>query len=106
APAASPSAGEAPVGVAEAPAHPDVHRFSIGRFEAVALRDGGLAFPNDGKTVGIGQAPDEVGALLRAAGEPVDTLRLSIQALLVRAGDRVVLLDAGMGESASADAGR
>lgn len=106
-PATAEPAAEAAAGSTfEAPMQQDVHRFSIGRFEAFALKDGRLAFPNDGETIGIGRSPDEVGALLRAAGEPVDMLHLSIQVLLVKAGDRVVLFDAGAGDAEAADAGR
>lgn len=83
-----------------------VHRFGIGQLEAIVLKDGDLAFPNDGSTIGLGRSPDEVGALLEAAGEPVDMLHLSIQVLLVKAADRVMLFDAGAGPVESADAGR
>ncbi|WP_202845140.1 MBL fold metallo-hydrolase [Luteimonas saliphila] len=87
-------------------AHPDVHRFSIGQHEAMVLRDGDIRLPNDGSIVAQGVPKAETDALLDAAGQPTDTLRLDIQALLVRAGDRVVLFDTGAGNASFADAGR
>jgi glyoxylase-like metal-dependent hydrolase (beta-lactamase superfamily II) len=95
-----------PAGKAEAPgapkaaappAAPDIHRFRIGQLEAVALKDGGMALPaNDAK-----QSPwtntAEVSALLTAAGQADGQIHLSIQPLLVRDGDRVVLIDTGAG---------
>ncbi|MGO3127997.1 MAG: MBL fold metallo-hydrolase [Luteimonas sp.] len=84
----------------------DVHRFSIGSLDATVLRDGDIRFPNDGKTIGIGAPRAEVDALLTKAGEPTDIVHLSVQALLVRSGDRVLLFDTGAGDADFADAGR
>ncbi|HET6629919.1 MAG TPA: MBL fold metallo-hydrolase [Woeseiaceae bacterium] len=75
----------------------DVYRFTIGDFDAVALRDGGLEVPNDGKVFAIDRSPEDVAALLTAAGLPSDHLSLSIQPLLVRTADRVLLFDTGAG---------
>jgi len=84
----------------------DVHRFNIGSLEAVVLRDGDIRFPNDGKTLGVGAPKAELDALLAKAGAPTDTVHLSVQALLVRSGDRVLLFDTGAGDADFADAGR
>ena len=84
----------------------DVHRFKIGTLDAAVLRDGDIRFPNDGKTLGVGAPKAEVDALLTKAGEPTDTVHLSVQALLVRSGDRVLLFDTGAGDADFADAGR
>lgn len=93
---------------AETPAtSPDVQRFRVGSLELVALRDGGLTgLPNDNTVLAVGQTPEEVSALLTAAGLPGNTLDLSIQPLLVRDGQRLVLLDAGGGASMGATAGK
>lgn len=85
---------------------PDVHPFTIGALQAVALRDGDITLPNDGSIVAMGEAKAEVDALLEAAGEPTDPLRLAIQGLLVQAGERVVLFDTGAGAAEWADGGR
>jgi len=84
----------------------DVHRFNIGTLQAAVLRDGDIRFPNDGKTLGVGAPKAELDALLATAGEPTDTVRLGVQALLVRSGDRVLLFDTGAGNADFADAGR
>jgi glyoxylase-like metal-dependent hydrolase (beta-lactamase superfamily II) len=70
------------------------------------LRDGDITLPNDGSIIAMGQPKAEVDALLTAAGEPADPLRLAIQALLVEAGERVVLFDTGAGAAEWADGGR
>lgn len=88
------------------PASPDVYRFKIGALDAAALKDGDLQLPNDGKTVGVGQPPEAVGDLLAAAGLPRDRLDFSIQPLLVRAGERVLLFDTGAAAATFAKAGR
>jgi glyoxylase-like metal-dependent hydrolase (beta-lactamase superfamily II) len=63
----------------------------------MALRDGGMELPNDNKQIAMGRTPEEVAALLSAAGQPADKLALSIQPLLVQMKDRVLLFDAGAG---------
>jgi len=83
----------------------DAGTFAIGNLSAIALRDGALAFPNDNKVFGIGLTPGDVAAVLDAAGAPTDTLHLSIQPLLVKAADRVLLFDTGAGASFGADGG-
>jgi glyoxylase-like metal-dependent hydrolase (beta-lactamase superfamily II) len=75
-----------------------VQRFFIGELEAHALSDGHLEVPNDGQLLGLGRPPAEIGAVLAAAGLPTGTIRLDIQCLLVKAGDRVILFDVGTGD--------
>jgi glyoxylase-like metal-dependent hydrolase (beta-lactamase superfamily II) len=89
------------------PAQPSgrAERFQIGDLEAYVLEDGHLVFPNDGQLLGFGRPPSETAELLAAAGLPRDTIRLDIQGLLVKARDRVILFDSGLGDFASADAG-
>ncbi len=73
-----------------------VHAFKIGDLEAIALQDGLLTMPNDGKVLGMGHV-EETGDLLAAAGLSRDEFQLSIQPLLVKAGGRVLLFDTGAG---------
>lgn len=87
APAPSPAPAVAPV--------PDTYAFRIGQLEAVALRDGALTFPVGGQDIPWKNA--EVSSLLRASGVTDDTVHLSIQPLLVKDGDRIVLIDTGAG---------
>ena len=92
APAPAPAAESAP-----APKPANVHSFRIGELAAMALLDGGLEVPNDNKAIGVGRTPEEVAALLSAAGQPADKLQLSVQPLLVKSADRVLLFDTGAG---------
>ncbi|HKQ16875.1 MAG TPA: MBL fold metallo-hydrolase [Steroidobacteraceae bacterium] len=84
----------------------DARTFAIGDFSAMALRDGTLSLPNDNKVFGVGQKPEEVAAVLSAAGLPADHLELSLQPLLVRTADRVMLFDTGAGGNMGATAGK
>lgn len=106
APAALPATAPAASDAATAADTASVFRFKIGALDAVALKDGDIDAANDGKTFGVGQPADAVAALLKAAGQPADTLHLSIQPLLVRSGDRVLLFDTGAADASFARAGR
>jgi glyoxylase-like metal-dependent hydrolase (beta-lactamase superfamily II) len=101
------AATPAPAPVAEAPpASKNVKTFMIGELSATALRDGGIELPNDNKVFGAGHTPAEVAALLSAAGLATDKLQLSIQPLLVKSQDRVLLFDTGAGANFGAGAGQ
>ena len=91
---------------AASPGSEDIARFTIGDLPAVALHDGTLNFPNDNAIFGVGRTPGEVAAVLEAAGAPVDSLHLSIQPLLVKTNDRVLLFDTGAGTNLGPGAGR
>lgn len=103
-----PAASEPPATSAPAPAaaSEDVRTFAIGSFTGVALRDGALTFPNDTRIFGVGRTVEEVSALLTAAALPTNELRLSLQPLLVKTGNRVLLFDAGAGHHMGDSGGR
>jgi glyoxylase-like metal-dependent hydrolase (beta-lactamase superfamily II) len=84
---------------AAAPATPiaQFQAFKIGRYSAVALKDGTLEMPVDGKSFVLGQSNESVGAVLKEGGAPTDHFEFSIQPLLVHAGKRVLLFDTGVG---------
>jgi glyoxylase-like metal-dependent hydrolase (beta-lactamase superfamily II) len=71
--------------------------FKIGSYRAVALKDGSLEMPVDGKSFVLGQPNEAVGAVLKEGGAPADHFEFSIQPLLVHAGEHVLLFDAGVG---------
>lgn len=87
---------EAPAAPAAAAAAPDIHAFRIGGIEAVALKDGDLNIPTAVADNPWGRAA-EVAPLLAAAGQTDGNIHLSIQPLLVKTGDRIVLIDTGAG---------
>jgi glyoxylase-like metal-dependent hydrolase (beta-lactamase superfamily II) len=71
--------------------------FNIGSYRAVALKDGELEVPVDGKSFVVGQPNEVVSAVLKAGGAPADHFEFSIQPLLVHAGVHVLLFDTGAG---------
>lgn len=75
-------------------ASPDVHAFMIGALQAVALKDGELNLANTAEMSPWADTAG-VGGVLRAAGGANDSIHLSIQPLLIRDGDRLLLIDAG-----------
>jgi glyoxylase-like metal-dependent hydrolase (beta-lactamase superfamily II) len=88
-----------PEAKAEAPAvaaSDAVHPFRIGTLDAWSLKDGTLVMPAGGADVPWKDA-GAVTAALTAAGQPADAIPLSIQPLLIRDGDRLVLIDTGAG---------
>jgi glyoxylase-like metal-dependent hydrolase (beta-lactamase superfamily II) len=72
--------------------------FKIGSYSAVALKDGGIVAPVDGKSFIVGQPNEAVSAVLKAGGAPADHFEFSIQPLLVHAGTHVLLFDTGAGK--------
>ncbi len=80
-------------------------RVQIGTLEAYALLDGVIVVPNDGELLGYGHPPGETAQILAAAGLPRDSIRLDVQCLLVKTGDRVILFDTGTGDPAVAHTG-
>jgi len=96
-----------PAATVAAPAHQaeSVKNFAVGELSATALRDGGLDFPNDAKTLGVGRTAEEIAALLAASGAPTDKLSLSIQPLLVKTADKVLLFDTGAGTNMGSNGG-
>jgi glyoxylase-like metal-dependent hydrolase (beta-lactamase superfamily II) len=81
-------------------APPAAHSFTVGKLKLTALRDAQFVIPNDGKTFGVGTDTGAMGDLLRASGAPTDRITLSVDALLVRAGHRLLLIDTGLGPKA------
>jgi len=76
---------------------PAARSFHVGSLSLTALHDAQIIVANDGKTFGLGVSTSEVGNVLRAAGAPPDRITLSANALLVRTGGRLLLIDTGLG---------
>lgn len=71
--------------------------FAVGALKLTALQDMKFVMPNDGKVVGMNAGPEAVAAALKGASLPTDRVSLSVSALLFRTGNRVVLIDSGLG---------
>lgn len=76
---------------------PQAKSFKLGSLDIVALHDAQFVQPNDSKIFGLDHSPAEVAALLSAAGAPTDTVTLSVDALLVKSGKHIILIDTGVG---------
>ena len=77
---------------------PDVYPFTVGDLKLAALRDGEIVVPvAQTPWVEAGARAEDIVALLTAGGAPTDAVHLPVQPLLVRDGERVVLIDAGAG---------
>lgn len=97
--ASPPAARAADEGFGPQVVAPTAHAFTLGKAQAAALHDAQFVFPNDAKAIGVGESPDAIAQVLRAAGAPTDRITLSVNALLVRSGNRVMLVDVGLGEA-------
>lgn len=86
---------EAPAQTPAAATAPDTWAFRIGALEAVALRDGTINLPAGDAKQSPWTNTAEVTALLASAGQTDGQIHLSIQPLLIRDGDRLVLIDTG-----------
>ena len=76
---------------------PAAQSFKLGALTLIALRDTQFVLHNDAKIFGVDAGIPAVAAVLKAAGVPDDRIMLSVDALIVRTGKRVVLLDTGNG---------
>jgi glyoxylase-like metal-dependent hydrolase (beta-lactamase superfamily II) len=79
---------------------PAATKFNIGKLTAFALHDADFAAANDGSVFAVDGTTDEVAKVLKAAGAPTDVIALSVNVLLVKVKDHVVLIDTGLGPKA------
>jgi glyoxylase-like metal-dependent hydrolase (beta-lactamase superfamily II) len=89
----------APAAFAHAPqagtqAQPSFYRFKLGTIEITVVSDGTLAFPAE--TLWGDRAEDARG-LLTSTFQPARPVGLQLNTILVNAGDKLVLIDAGCG---------
>ena len=81
------------------------YRFAIGRFEALALSDGGMAPAVSGHLFRNAASAEEIRAALRAALVPDDLVHMPFSMLLVRTEADLVLIDAGCGGASGSSGG-
>lgn len=89
--------GQAATALAADAPQPAARAFKVGALDLVALHDRQFTPANDGKVFGLDATPAAVGETLKAAGAPTDVVTLSVDALLVKTGKQVVLIDTGAG---------
>lgn len=79
------------------PAPAAVTSFQVGTLTVASLSDSEYVLPNDGKIFGVDAGAAGVAKVLKAANASTDMITLPVDALLVRDGSRVVLIDTGLG---------
>ncbi|SMD20227.1 MBL fold metallo-hydrolase [Rhizobium sp. RU36D] len=84
---------------------PETHRFKVGGFEVLVIKDGARASDKPQETFGTNQTPEAVGELLAANFLPQDKFVNSFAPVLVNTGADVVLFDTGLGPAARAQGG-
>lgn len=90
-------------GIGPVASPPAAQSFKVGGLELIALRDAQFVAANDAKVFGVDAGVDAVSGVLKAAGLPGDRISLSVSALVVRRGARIVLLDTGLGAKSHGD---
>lgn len=79
---------------------PAAQAFTVGKLHLWSLHDVSIQVPNDAQTFGVDAGVDAVSQVLTSAGAPTNQIALSVNALLLREGNRVLLFDTGVGEGA------
>lgn len=82
---------------------PETHRFKVGKFEIVVVKDGARPSDNPQEIFGTNQTSEVVGALLEANFLPADKFVNSFSPTLVNTGSEVILFDTGFGEGGRAN---
>ncbi|MEM1109856.1 MAG: MBL fold metallo-hydrolase [Planctomycetota bacterium] len=75
------------------------YRLSLGDVEVTLLSDGSFPFSPAHPTIGTNASQEEVHAALRNAFVPSDHVLGHVNTLLINTGDRLMLIDAGCGET-------
>lgn len=82
---------------------PETHRFKLGSFEVVVVKDGARASDKPQETFGTNQPPEAVAELLQANFLPAENFVNSFAPVLVNTGSEVILFDTGLGEGGRAN---
>lgn len=84
---------------------PDIHKFKVGGFEVLVVKDGARPSGKPDQTFGTNQPAETVGALLTENFLPTDQFVNSFSPTLVDTGRDVILFDTGLGKAARAQGG-
>ncbi|RWR00914.1 beta-lactamase [[Pantoea] beijingensis] len=79
---------------------PAFKTFQLDKLQITALHDKENYIPNDAKVFGVDVGEKAVADVLSRAGAPTDRIRLSIDGLLIKDGQKNVLIDTGLGPAA------
>lgn len=82
---------------------PDTHRFDLGSFKIVVVKDGARPSDAPGETFGVGQPEEEIAGLLQANFLPADRFVNSFAPVLVDTGSERILFDTGLGAGGRAN---
>ena len=78
---------------------PDTHRFKLGDFEVLVIKDGARASGAPNEIFGTDQTPETVGELLEQNFLPKDNFVNSFAPVLINTGSDRILFDTGFGEA-------
>lgn len=82
------------------------YRRAIGKYEVTVVSDGVLTFKPPRNVIGANASEEAVNAALTQAFLPTDHLNAQVNTLLIRADDRVILVDTGCGATYGPAAGK
>lgn len=75
---------------------PSRYALRVGEIDVLVISDG--AFPLPATTLATNASPDDLAAWLGDQLQPLDVYKWPLNVVVVRSGDRTVLIDAGMGD--------
>lgn len=81
---------------------PDIHKFKLGGFQVLAVKDGARPSGAPGEIFGLNQPPETLAALLTQNFLPTDQFVNSFSPTLVDTGSNVILFDTGLGKQGRA----
>ncbi|MGK6314019.1 MBL fold metallo-hydrolase [Neorhizobium sp. DT-125] len=84
---------------------PDIHKFKVGGFQVLVVKDGARPFGAPGEIFGTNQSAETVGTLLTENFLPPDQFVNSFSPTLIDTGSDVILFDTGLGKAARAQGG-
>ncbi|WP_172724242.1 MBL fold metallo-hydrolase [Neorhizobium tomejilense] len=77
---------------------PDIHKFKLGGFQVLAVKDGARPSGAPGETFGLKQPPETLAALLTENFLPTEQFVNSFSPTLIDTGSNVILFDTGLGK--------
>ncbi|MFB9950483.1 MBL fold metallo-hydrolase [Rhizobium puerariae] len=84
---------------------PDIHKFKVGGFQALVIKDGARPSGKPGETFGTNQPQETVDALLAENFLRPDQFVNSFSPTLIDTGSEVILFDTGLGQAARVQGG-